>query len=591
MKSIAAPSGLTDTSKTALSAPISPPTESNAESPELKVYAFLARRKWPKSYLGKIMLVAFLGTHIPLLTLFAYSVSISTHDPAMRTRFLLVSLFATLVGTGLTLLALRNLLAPITATFRGLRNYLEKNELPQLPTQYTDEAGVLMGDTMSVIRTIDATMDQLKNYDSLTGLPNRALFCDRAQQALSLAKRQQNLVAFLVFDIEDFSAINHSIGRQHSDSLLRQVASRLRDTVRETDVLSRLNNDEFALLHIGPQAQTEVSAHVQRLMEILREPFQIAGQSLTVDFSLGVALADSRSHATPADLLRDAEAALRDAKAQGRNQFRYHASEMNERMRQRLETVNDLRGALERSEFEVWYQPQFDTRSQSFFGMEALVRWHHPQRGLVAPLDFIPIAEESGLIVPIGKWVLQTACAQARAWQEQGLGELRIAINLSATQFTQPDLVEMVRQTLEETGLTPALLELEITESLLMNAESALKVLGALHELGVTLALDDFGTGFSSLSYLNNFPLDVLKIDRSFINSVPHDPAITNSIVALAKGLRLEVIAEGIETGEQSAYLHEIGCHRLQGFHFSRPLPAAEFARFVGEQVEQTVAA
>lgn len=549
----------------------------------LGVYSFLARRHWPKTYLGKIMLVAFLGTHIPLLSLFAYSVSLSTHDSVTLTRFLLVSLLATLVGTGVTLLALNHLLAPITATFRGLRRYLEKNELPQLPTQYTDEAGILMSDTMSVIRTIDATMDQLKNYDALTALPNRTLFCERATQELVRSQRQNEMVAALVVDIVDFTAINHSIGQENGDLLLRQVALRLRGAVREVDVLSRLSNDEFAILHCGAKAQEDVSAHAERLLDALRAPFVIADKELVIAASIGIVLADATQKATAGDLLRDAEAALRDAKTQGQNSFRYHSSEMNKRMRERLDTVNDLRGALERGEFELWYQPQFDTRHERTVSMEALIRWNHPQRGLVSPLDFIPVAESSGLIVPIGKWVLHTACAQAQAWKEQGLGDLRVAVNLSATQFRQPDLIEMVSQTLQQTGLSPALLELEITESLLMDAEGALKVLNGLHQLGVTLALDDFGTGFSSLSYLKSFPIDVLKIDRSFINDVPRDATITRSIIALAQGLQLDVIAEGVESDEQAEYLHRSGCHHLQGYLFSKPLPAAEFARFVAQ--------
>ena len=558
--------------------------DTQTKQENLGVYKFLARRNWPKSYLGKIMLVAFLGTHIPLLALFACSVSLATHDPALKTRFLLIALAATLVGAGLTLMMLNHLLAPITATFRGLRHYLEKKTLPELPTQYTDEAGILMSDTMSVIGTIDEAMHQLKNYDPLTGLPNRTLFCDRVQQMLATARRANKLVAVLVLDVDDFTAINYSAGQENGDMLLRQIAARLRTDVREVDMLSRLSNDEFAFLHNGATTQEEISVHAQRLLDTLQKPFLVAGRQLNISASIGIALADATQEIAPLALLNDAEAALHDAKISARNSYCYHSSEMNEKMRKRLETTNDLRGALERSEFEVWYQPQFDTARGRITGMEALIRWHHPTQGLVSPFDFIPAAESSGLIVPIGKWVLETACAQARAWQQEGLGELRVAVNLSATQFQQSDLIEMVRQTLHKTQLDPKLLELEITESLLMDADGALKVLDGLHELGVILALDDFGTGFSSLSYLKRFPLDVLKIDRSFIRDVPNDSndsAITRSIIALAQGLKLDVIAEGVETQEQVDYLHQNGCQHLQGFHFSRPVPSAQFAQMM----------
>ena len=552
----------------------------------LGVYTFLASRNWPKSYLGKIMLVAFLGTHIPLLALFGYSVMQSSNDMAVKIRFLLVALIATLVGTAATLLMLHRLLAPITATFRGLRQYLESWTLPNLPTGFTDEAGLLMSDTMTVIGKVDEAMHQLKNYDRLTGLPNRTLFCDRVQEKLSSARKSQELLAVLVLDLDDFTAVNHSLGQDGGDALLRQAALRLRALVHETDTLARLSRDEFAFMYTGGKNQEDVAAYAQQLLDCLEKPFAINTRKVSLSAAIGITLTDAEQEGRASDLLNDAEAALRNVKTAASEAYCFHSSEMNVQMRKRLEIIHDLRGALERNEFQVWYQPQFDSQKGRVVGMEALIRWQHPTRGMVSPLDFVPAAESSGLIVPIGKWVLETACAQTVAWQQQGMGDLRVAVNLSAVQFQQSDLVEMVRQTLQTTQLDPALLELEITESILIDTSNVQRVLDGLHELGVVLALDDFGTGYSSLSYLKRFPLDVLKIDRAFIRDLPSDQsaiAITRSIIALAEGLNLAIIAEGIETQAQVDYLHQHRCFHLQGFHFSRPLPGEEFARWVSQ--------
>lgn len=553
----------------------------------LGVYSFLARRQWPKSYVGKIMLVAFLGTHIPLLALFIYSILMGNHDTSIKIRFLAVALSATLTGTAATLLMLHRLLAPINATFRGLRNYLENRTLPDLPTRFTDEAGLLMSDTMTVISKVDEALHQLKNYDRLTGLPNRTLFCDRVQEFLQNAGRQNQIVTVMVMDLDDFTAINHSFGADDGDALLRQVAQRLRAQLGDQDLLSRLSRDEFAIATLSSVDQETVTAFAQTLQECLQKSINLSGRRVNLTASIGIALAESAQDITASGLLNDAEAALRNAKTSAHDSICFHHNEMNVKMRQRLEILHDLRGALERNEFQVWYQPQYNTHQGRTTGMEALIRWQHGTRGMVSPLEFIPAAESSGLIVPIGKWVLETACTQARAWQLEGLGDLRVAVNLSAVQFQQSNLIETVRQVLNKTQLPPHLLELEITESLLMDAQNTQRVLEGLHELGVVLALDDFGTGFSSLSYLKRFPLDVLKIDRAFIRDVPDDKsamAITQSIIALAQGLNLDLIAEGIETKQQVDYLHRNGCYHLQGFFYSRPLPGPEFETWVKQQ-------
>jgi len=568
-------------------------SESTSVNRSLATYAFFAKRR-PRSYLGKIMLVAFLGTHIPLLTLFFYAITITTLPAGTKNNILLVALGATLIGTGITLYMLRNLLAPITLTFMSLRSYLAEQSKPQLPTHFTDEAGLLMADTMYTIGKIDETIEHLKHYDSLTALPNRTLFHALLTQQLHSAAYEQRQVAVLLLDLDNFAALNNNLGQMNGDRLLRQVSQRLLTVVQEEHTVARFGGDEFAILCANYSSLQEIVTQLKRVLAVLDEPFLIEDAAYHLTATVGIATYPDNGF-NAGMLLANADTALRIAKENQRNTLQFFSTAMNEQLQRRLELERDMRNALAAGEFVLHYQPQVDLLTGKIIGTEALLRWFHPEKGAIPPSEIIPIAEASGLILPLGRWVLYEACRQNRAWQQAGLPPIRMAVNLSAAQFQQSELVAMVADALATTGLDAHDLELEITESLLMtDVDYAINVLEQLCKLGISIALDDFGTGYSSLSYLKRFPLHYLKIDRSFINGVPedeNDAAIVRAIVALAQSLHLDVIAEGVETQAQAHYLPEIGCSTFQGYYFSRPVPAAEFSELLqhgGQPVEFT---
>jgi diguanylate cyclase (GGDEF)-like protein len=384
-----------------------------------------------------------------------------------------------------------------------------------------------------------------------------------------------------LLDLDRFKLINDSLGHTHGDELLRMVAARLNRCVRPGDTVSRLGGDEFVVTLAEVAELDDVGLLAKRIREALGRSFTLEGHELRATASIGISLYPKDGNAVET-LLRHADIAMYRAKEEGGDNFRFFAPDMNLQIQGTLELESDLRLALERDEFTLHYQPKVEIASGRIVGCEALVRWRHPQRGLVAPGAFIPLAEETGLIVPIGEWVLREACAQARAWQEKGLPTVTVAVNLSARQFRQADLVDQVQATLEETGLAPGMLELELTESMIMHDPgSAAETMRHLKDLGVGLSLDDFGTGYSSLNYLRRFPVDHLKIDRSFITDVTSDAsaaAMATSVVAIAHSLGIKAVAEGVETREQLDLLAACRCDALQGFLFSKPLPPDEFA-------------
>ncbi len=554
----------------------------------LAIYSFFAKRQ-PRSYLGKIMVVAFLGTHTPLLTLFFYAIATTTLPYETKTRILIVALIATLIGTGVTLFTLHKLLAPITLTFLSLRRYLAEQIKPQLPTHFTDEAGILMADTMYAIGKLDETIETLTHYDALTALPNRTLFQAQLAQQLQQAAQHHSPVAVMMLDLDNFAALNNNLGQQQGDLLLRQAAQRLAATVQEGGGISRLEGDAFALLYANYSSLQEVITQANKVLAAVNKPFVLADREHFLTASIGIAT-DNTGEEEAAGLLTKADTALRVAKERSRNSIQFFATAMNEELQRRLDLERDMRSALETEGFSLYYQPQVDLSTGAITGAEALLRWFHPQKGLISPAEVIPIAEASGLILPLGAWVLQEACRQNVRWQRAGLPPIRVAVNLSAAQFQQADLIESVADVLASSHLAPDALELEITESLLMaDVDRATTTLQQLCALGTPIALDDFGTGYSSLSYLKRFPLHYLKIDRSFVNGLPNDSndaAIVRAIVALAQSLQLAVIAEGVETKEQANYLQQIGCSTFQGFYFSRAIAATEFATLL-EQHEQ----
>ena len=429
----------------------------------------------------------------------------------------------------------------------------------------------------------EARIRYLAYYDPLTGLANRSLLKDRAQHDLAQCKRHQTPLSLLFIDLDHFKQINDSLGHQVGDQLLKQVGERLGQQVREQDTVARMGGDEFVT--VLPETNDEGAALVARnFLERLSQPYQVGPHELTVTPSIGIALYPNDG--TDFDTLyRCADTAMYRAKQNGRSSFSFFTTEMQAQSVRRLQIENALRRALERDQLWLQYQPQMSLRNHQLIGMEVLLRWNHPEWGPVSPAEFIPVAENSRQILAIGEWVLRTATAQAKAWQDQGLPPIIVAINLSAVQFRQPDLPDLVGTILHDTGLAPEWLELELTESVAMHdPEGAIATMQQLHQRGVRMSVDDFGTGYSSLNYLKRFQIYKLKIDQSFVRDVtrsPEDARIVEAIVQMAESMGLTTIAEGVETPEQLEFLRSHGCREIQGYHLSRPLSATDFEAFV----------
>ena len=430
--------------------------------------------------------------------------------------------------------------------------------------------------------------------DALTGLVNRSLFVDRVAHSHARAQRDGDTIAVLFLDLDGFKEINDALGHVAGDLLLIEVAQRIKLSLRSSDTAARLGGDEFAVLlpASGPESSAVV---VERILESIKTPLFIDGKEVIVTGSIGIALSNSETLVRTTDLLRNADAAMYVAKARGRDGYQFFESHMHDEVMRRVQLGAELKRATSADELVLQYQPFLDLRSNQPVGVEALIRWDHPERGLIPPLDFIPLAEQTGLIVEIGRQVLERACLQVRRWQESLPleGGLYVAVNLSARQLRHPDLVDHARVALERSGLDPANLMLEITESALIHDfDEAVERLGQLKDLGLQLAVDDFGTGYSSLSYLQQFPVDILKIDRAFVRTIrrgdPEGSALAKAIVSLAHSLNLRVVAEGVETQEQADFLLNVGCDLGQGYLFARPLWPDELERnFLGLQVSE----
>ena len=447
------------------------------------------------------------------------------------------------------------------------------------------------------IKEAEERIRHLAYYDAITGLPNRQFFIERLQQALVHAKRYQRLLGLLSLDLDQFKRINDTLGHSAGNELLLSVSQRLSDAVRAPDTfahegketifghdmastVARLGGDEFSLLITELTHYHDAAKVARRMLEELRKPFRVAKQEVFVSVSVGLALypLDGDDAET---LIKNAGAAMHFAKDQGRDNYQFYSRAMNATALEKLSMEAQLRRALERDELLLHYQPKIRPATGEIVGLEALIRWEHPELGLVSPAQFIPLAEETGLIVPLGEWVLLNACRQNQDWQRLGYPPVHVAVNIASLHFRQGTLGQSVATALQKSGLHPSWLELEVTESMLMDsAETTLATLSTLKGMGVRLAIDDFGTGYSSLSYLKRFPLDTLKIDRSFVKDLPHDAedaAIAKAIIAMAHSLKLEVVAEGVETAEQLAFLQQHGCDLVQGFLFSKPMAAAAF--------------
>jgi len=542
----------------------------------LKFYVWISRLSFLKTYSSKIMLVAFVGTHIPLIVLVIDATFSTASTPRAIASTLLIALLATLVSTAITLYAIHHLLAPIVIISKILRRYIQCKQLITLPNNFRDEVGTLMTDTNHALQQLDEIIQHLTDYDSLTGLPNRELFETHIQQTILRSPNEQ--FALIVLDIDGLKDINSTLGRTIGDLLLRKIAQRIINHTTSGDILARFGGDEFAILRVN-LINTSDSPIVlsNRLLESLSEPFLLQKQTVHCAAKIGITIYPFDG-TNVCQLLQNADTAIHQAKQQSLNTYQFYSPAINAQLKRILAIKENLRYALARNELSICYQPRIKIATGRIVALEALLRWQNPQLGFVSPTEFIPVAEETNLIISIGEWILYNACLQNKQWQQQGIAPIRMSVNLSPTQFKQANLIEIIDRTLQDTGLNVDYLELEITESLLVDdIAQAIAILQQLKQRGISIALDDFGTGYSSLSYLQKLPINTLKIDRSFVTNIAEDPgdaAISKAIVSLARSLQLNITAEGVENIEQLNYLRNQGCDEVQGYYFSRPLPS-----------------
>jgi diguanylate cyclase (GGDEF)-like protein len=469
----------------------------------------------------------------------------------------------------------------LSAVKTGAQDYLVKGKL--------DRELLLRSMQYSIERKrYQEQLEYQANYDALTGLPNRNLLHDRLKQSV-YAQRFVRSIGVVFLDIDHFKFVNDSLGHNTGDKLLQKVAARLLDSVRDGDTVARLGGDEFILILNDQTGQEVIYRAMQRIISRITEPVEVDGQELLVTASAGISLYPQDGPDVET-LLKNADAAMYRAKEKGRNNFQFYTAEMNRQVNERLKMESSLRRALERNELELYYQPRIRIADGALVGCEALLRWQHPELGLTLPERFIGLAEETGLIIPIGEWVIRTACARAHVWQKDGAAPLSVSVNLSMRQFRQEALSSAIDDALRVSGLDPRLLEMELTESLVMqDTEAAIRVLERLREIGVALSVDDFGTGHSSLSYLTRLPISALKIDQSFVQAIKGtgesgEGIVAQAIISLGHNLNLKVVGEGVETAVQFDFLKRHSCDEVQGYHFGRPMPAAEFDRFASKR-------
>ena len=537
------------------------------------------------TYRGKIISIAFLGIQIPvfaLLCCFCWfsPVFLTEIDLQLNLNLALlfsVTLLVDLVVTMAVLYAIYSLLNPVVLTSDTLNQYLQNKKLDGLdfPDELQNNVENLAVDTKPTLEKLDSIIRHFVNHDSLTGLPNREFFQTYVKQAIAKTQNHQQF-ALIVLDLNSLKNINSTLGRKVGDLLLNQVAKRLCCCLTENDMLARFGGDEFVILRTNITDPDCSNVLANNLLESLSQSFSLHGKKIHCDVKIGITVYPFDG-VTVEQLLQNADTAIYQIKNQELNTYRFYSQDISHKLRRNLSIRENLRYALQRNEFSIYYQPRIEIATSRLVGVEALLRWDNPELGTISPNEFIPIAEETNLIIPIGEWVLRNACLQNKQWQELQLSSLRVSVNLSACQFKQTDLVEMIERVLSDTKLDTKCLELEITESILVeDIERAISILWQLKRKGIAIALDDFGTGYSSLSYLQKLPIDTLKIDRSFVTNLassPDDIAISKAIIALAQSLELNITAEGVETQAQFEYLQNQGCHEVQGYYFAKPLP------------------
>lgn len=541
---------------------------------ELWLYDWMSRLA-RMNYRAKILVVAFIGTHIPLIALVGYFAVQTSPDWTTLLTTVGITLAATLVGTGLTVFVLNELLRPVVVTSMALRTYREFRKKTDLPTGYIDEVGTLMADAGLTIEYLDRVRDALEYIDEATGLPNRKRLIQMIPRLISKGER----FAVAVVRFGNFERIAEALDMRHADAAAKELARRLAQGLHNSETLARISSAEFAFLVTGRNLGTsELTATLTELTAGSRVEITLADLAVAPELLCGVAVHPDDAHSATELLDNASSAAVQGSVAAP---VVHHAKEARAEALEQMRMEQDLRRAIQRNEFLLYYQPIVDLDACRTRGAEALIRWQHPKYGMVPPVKFIPAAEASGLIKPIGVWVIREACRQIREWTESGRKDVKVAINLSAVQFLDPDLNGHVADAVANAGIDPGQLEIELTETAAMaDHQHTKRVFTMLRDLGVTIAIDDFGTGYASMSYLLKLPFDKLKIDREFVCDVyktRERQAICGALVALARGFGLEVLAEGAETEQEVRYLSLLGCRLFQGYYFAKPLPAVEF--------------
>lgn len=485
---------------------------------------------------------------------------------------------------------------------KGELNYIETRYYPCLNSEGETVYAVIVSHNITELKKSQEKIKHLAYYDSLTNLPSRLLFMDRLHHAIEITKRDKKSMALFFLDLDEFKKINDTFGHSAGDELLVGVAKRLQKSLREIDTIgrlgevisilhpltpkhfSRIGGDEFTLIIPNLSDKKFSTTVAERVISLFKDPFQVAGREMFISTSIGVALYPDNGKDVET-LLKNADTAMYSAKGQGKNTFQYYSSSMNIQALERINLENKLRYAIKNEEFLLYYQPQYDINTRQLVGVEALIRWKNLEMGLVPPGDFIPLAEETGMIIPIGEWVMRSACRQGKIWHDRGFGNLHICVNFSMRQFFDIHIVDKIKSIIETTQCNPHRLEIEITESAMMHdTDRAIHILNELQEMGMKISLDDFGTGYSSLTYLKKFPIDTLKIDQSFVRNADlkgYDGVIISAITEMCNQLRIKVVAEGVETEEILNFLKKRNCHVAQGFFFSRPLPVEEFEKLL----------
>ena len=526
-----------------------------------------------RTHRGKIVLMAFIGIQILIITsIFSIQLFI-IFDSEVNFYRVLASIAIEAIASGIILAALYQLLSPILLTTDILNWYLQNGKIDRLPADSNSEIGNLIADTDKTLERLNKAIQHLTNYDKLTGLPNRSLFKELVQQAIDRIEAEQ--FAIVVLDLDNLKDINSILGREIGNLLLINVAQRLTTYLEPNDILARLGSSDFVVLRSNISNHDSLIDLSRHLLGSFCESFLIGDRQISCAAKIGITIYPLDG-ATAEQLLQNADTAIYQSKQQNLNTYQFYRPAMTGKLRRTLAIKENLRYALIKNELYIHYQPRIEIATGKLVGVEALLRWNSPELGCVSPAEFIPIAEATNMIMTIGEWVLRNACLQSKRWQELGIASLKVSVNLSPCQFKQVDLIETIDRILKDTDLDSSYLELEITESLLVeDFETAIALLSQLKQRGISIALDDFGTGYSSLRYLQRLPIDTLKIDRSFVSNIashPDDAAISKAIVALAQSLELNITAEGVETAEQLNYLQRQGCHEVQGYYFSKPL-------------------